>query len=216
MPQKVVISSSCSALNRRIHHAVECAAWAAVPAVSDAELSDTVAAVIESEQFCGVSRYTERGIPVIGIMYGVDDPMWHAPEIGELSGMVDRDDMDSEYSAALHAVLDGRSHISQEFAAHIISMLASRNTLTAMERVDLEQLSAREREVVVLAARGAGNLEISAALTIEVSTVKFHVSNILRKLGFRDRTELVARLGAGLASVAPGAPVGRTERVAVR
>lgn len=214
MPQKVVISTSCSALNRRIHHAVESAGWTPVPAVSVAELPDTVAAVIESEQLCGASRYTGRGIPVIGIMYGIDDPVWHAPEVGELSGMVDRDDMDSEYSAALHAVLDGRSHISQEFAAHVISTLASRNTLTAMERVDLEQLSAREREVVELAARGAGNTEISAALTIEVSTVKFHVSNILRKLGFRDRTELVARLGGR--GLAPVVPVGRTEKVAVR
>lgn len=207
MSQKVVVSTSCAALNRRIHHAVESAGWTAVPPAGTDELPGTAAAIVESDQLCAMARYTDHGIPVIGIMYGTDDPVWHAPEVGELSALVDRDDMDSEYVAVLHAVLDGRSHVSQGFAAHVISMIASHNTLTTMERADLERLSGREREVVELAARGAGNAEISAALVIEVSTVKFHVSNILRKLGFRDRTELVARLGAGrFVSVAPVGP----------
>ncbi|MEU3017137.1 MULTISPECIES: LuxR C-terminal-related transcriptional regulator [unclassified Nocardiopsis] len=200
MSFKVVVSTSCSALNRRIHYAAEAAGWTAVPAVTDDELSGTAAAVIESDQFGEAIRYTERGIPVIGIMYGTDDRMWNAPEIGELSGLVDRDDRESEYTAALRSALGGRSHVSQEFAAHIISMVASRNALATMDYTDLERLSAREGEVVELAARGADNAEIAATLTIEVSTVKFHISNILRKLEFRDRTELIARLGASLAS----------------
>ncbi|GAA1469639.1 LuxR C-terminal-related transcriptional regulator [Nocardiopsis exhalans] len=202
MSYKVMVSTSCSALNRRIHHATESAGWTAVPAVINGELSGIAAAVVESDQLYEATRYTDRGIPVIGIMYGTDDPMWHAPEIRELSGLVDRDDMDSEYTAALRSALGGRSHVSQEFAAHIISVIASRNALSTTDCTDLERLSAREREVVELAARGADNAEISATLKIEVSTVKFHISNILRKLEFRDRTELIVRLGVGLASVA--------------
>ncbi|MBE3002361.1 response regulator transcription factor [Nocardiopsis sp. HNM0947] len=214
MPQKIVVSTSCSALNRRIRHAVEAAGWAAAGPPGAGELPAADAVILESDQLCAATLHTHRGIPVIGVMYGTDDPVWQSPEIGELAGIVDRDDMDAEYTAALRTVLDGRSYISQGFAAHVLCTIASRNTLTTMERADLDRLSAREREVVELASRGAGNAEISATLMIEVSTVKFHVSNILRKLDFRDRTELVARLGG--AHLTPVAPPVRSERVPSR
>lgn len=54
---------------------------------------------------------------------------------------------------------------------------------------DLAQLTAREREILILLARGASNREISEALYITGGTVKNHLSNILGKLGVRDRTQ---------------------------
>ncbi len=54
---------------------------------------------------------------------------------------------------------------------------------------DLEQLTEREREILLLLARGASNREISEALYITGGTVKNHLSNILSKLGVRDRTQ---------------------------
>ncbi len=53
----------------------------------------------------------------------------------------------------------------------------------------VEQLTEREREILALLARGASNREISEALYIAGGTVKNHLSNILSKLGVRDRTQ---------------------------
>jgi DNA-binding NarL/FixJ family response regulator len=54
---------------------------------------------------------------------------------------------------------------------------------------DLVQLTEREREILALLARGASNREISETLYIAGGTVKNHLSNILGKLGVRDRTQ---------------------------
>ncbi|MCX2951120.1 helix-turn-helix transcriptional regulator [Lentzea sp. NEAU-D7] len=56
-------------------------------------------------------------------------------------------------------------------------------------------LTVRERETLRLVAEGRENAEIAAAMFITVSAVKYHVSNLLRKFGCRDRTQLVSRLG---------------------
>ena len=53
-------------------------------------------------------------------------------------------------------------------------------------------LSSREREVLALLAGGASNKEIALALTLSVSTVKFHVAAIMEKLGARSRVDAVA------------------------
>lgn len=54
---------------------------------------------------------------------------------------------------------------------------------------DMAQLTEREREILALLARGASNREISETLYIAGGTVKNHLSNILGKLGVRDRTQ---------------------------
>jgi ATP/maltotriose-dependent transcriptional regulator MalT len=54
---------------------------------------------------------------------------------------------------------------------------------------DVAQLTEREREILALLARGASNREISETLFIAGGTVKNHLSNILGKLGVRDRTQ---------------------------
>jgi DNA-binding NarL/FixJ family response regulator len=54
---------------------------------------------------------------------------------------------------------------------------------------DVAQLTEREREILALLARGASNREISETLYIAGGTVKNHLSNILSKLGVRDRTQ---------------------------
>ena len=57
-------------------------------------------------------------------------------------------------------------------------------------------LSERELGIVRLVARGATNPGIAGELFVSESTVKYHLRTAMRKLGARDRTELVYRAGA--------------------
>jgi ATP/maltotriose-dependent transcriptional regulator MalT len=50
-------------------------------------------------------------------------------------------------------------------------------------------LSEREREILILIANGASNREIASGLFLAEGTVKNHITNILGKLGVRDRTQ---------------------------
>jgi NarL family two-component system response regulator YdfI len=58
---------------------------------------------------------------------------------------------------------------------------------------DVEQLTAREREVLRLISEGLGNKEIAARLAISEHTAKFHISSILGKLSVASRTEAVSQ-----------------------
>ncbi len=78
----------------------------------------------------------------------------------------------------------------------------------------MEQLTARELQVLQLLARGLANKQIALQLGISEHTVKFHVSSIYARLGVSSRTEAV-RLGvtAGIGGALKERPGGTSGRV---
>jgi DNA-binding NarL/FixJ family response regulator len=92
---------------------------------------------------------------------------------------------------AIKAVAAGDSLLSPSVTRRVIDRMAALPAGEAVLDRRVEQLTAREREVLEELARGLSNAEIAAILVIEESTVKTHVKRVLMKLGLRDRVQAV-------------------------
>ncbi|NEE23625.1 response regulator transcription factor, partial [Streptomyces sp. SID7499] len=88
--------------------------------------------------------------------------------------------------AAVRAAADGRGVLSPAVASRLMTRV--RTPAGPAETA----LSAREREVLVLVARGTTNREIAAELFISEATVKTHLTHVFAKLGAKDRAAAVA------------------------
>jgi len=89
--------------------------------------------------------------------------------------------------AAIHTVHDGDALLAPASTRRLIEQFARRTATNAM----LDELTAQERDVLRLLARGLTNAEIAAELVVEPSTVKSHVAGVLAKLEVRDRVQAV-------------------------
>ena len=101
------------------------------------------------------------------------------------SGYVLKHQADSELIDAVHAVGRGEPFLTPEAQRALIKDVLGRGS----ERTD--DLTPREEEVVKLAAEAHTNREIGELLHLSEKTVENHRSNAMKKLGMRDRTELV-------------------------
>lgn len=91
---------------------------------------------------------------------------------------------------AIRATARGDSFLQPNIAAKLVAEFARmEETPTPQAQQLVEPLSGRELEILALVAEGASNKEIAARLFIAEGTVKNHVTNILSKLGVRDRTQ---------------------------
>jgi DNA-binding NarL/FixJ family response regulator len=93
---------------------------------------------------------------------------------------------------AIHTVADGGSLVQPAVTQRLLSGLEHmNNAFVSLERPD--PLTERETEILRLMAGGFSNKEIANSLRVAEGTVKNHVSNILSKLGVRDRTRAVLK-----------------------
>ena len=98
---------------------------------------------------------------------------------------------------ALRALPQGEAPLSRDLAAAMIEALHGQDAHSEVQ-ARLAVLSAREREVLELVARGARNADIAQSLSISEFTVKRHVQNIFGKLGVSSRSAAGAVYRAGL------------------
>ncbi|MFJ4652333.1 response regulator [Nocardia sp. NPDC088792] len=95
-----------------------------------------------------------------------------------------------ELVAAIRVAVRGDAVIDPSMTRRLASRLAV-GIAPPTEPPELEQLTAREREVLLLVADARSNSEIAAALGVGEETVKTHVSRVLSKLSVRDRIHAV-------------------------
>ncbi len=105
------------------------------------------------------------------------------------SGYLLKDSPPSHIAQAVRSVADDQVVLDSSIAGRVISGNHGQDTVAADELREL--LSDREFEVLELLAKGLSNKEIGRALWIGETTVKTHVSHILRKMGQADRTQAV-------------------------
>jgi DNA-binding NarL/FixJ family response regulator len=121
--------------------------------------------------------------------YDSDEDIYRGLRAGA-KGYLLKDAEPDELLVAIRTVHNGKKYIPPDIGAKLA------------ERMTNPQLSDRELEVVRLMVGGNSTQEISAALSIAESTVKFHVNNILSKLGVSDRTQaIVVALKRGIVSI---------------
>jgi DNA-binding NarL/FixJ family response regulator len=132
-----------------------------------------------------------------------DDYVYDALYAGA-SGFLLKDVRRDDLVHAVRVVAAGESLLAPTVTRRLISDLTARRPReTQPAGAGLAVLTVRERETLTLLGRGLSNAEIAAAMVVSEHTVKTHVSNVLSKLGLRDRVQaVITAYETGL--IAPG------------
>jgi DNA-binding NarL/FixJ family response regulator len=132
-----------------------------------------------------------RGTRVLVLTtFDLDEYVYAALRAGA-SGFLLKDAGPDELLRAIRVVGEGNALLEPSITKRLIAEFASRRDLRRTPE-ELDELTGREREILRLVAGGLSNEEIARRLVISPLTAKTHVSRILRKLGCRDRAQLVA------------------------
>jgi DNA-binding NarL/FixJ family response regulator len=127
-------------------------------------------------------RYPE--VEVVAVTSFVAEEKVHAVLEAGAAGYLLKDAEADEIAAAIRSAHRGEVHLDPAIARQLTASLRRGPT---EDPKDL--LTYREREILLLVARGQANKEIAAELVISERTARTHVSNILSKLGLTSRTQ---------------------------
>ena len=120
--------------------------------------------------------------------FDLDEYVYDALRAGA-SGFLLKDRPPEELVAAVRVIASGEALLAPSVTRRLIEEFAKR--APAVKPTELDELTEREREVLVLMAKGLSNAEIARVLFVAESTVKTHVGRVLHKLGLRDRAQAV-------------------------
>ena len=120
--------------------------------------------------------------------FGLDEYVYEALGAGA-SGFVLKDDPPEQLIAAVHTVAAGEALLSPAITKRVIKQFTRIHRPKPPK--ELDELTAREQDILRLIAGGLSNAEIGEQLYISETTVKTHVTHILQKLGLRDRVQAV-------------------------
>lgn len=107
------------------------------------------------------------------------------------SGFVLKDTPPDQLVTAVRTIAEGGALLAPSITQRLIAQFTGRLGVDRAMADRLDRLTEREREIVWAVASGASNAEIADTLFIGSATVKSHVSNVLTKLGLRDRAQIV-------------------------
>jgi DNA-binding NarL/FixJ family response regulator len=120
--------------------------------------------------------------------FDLDEYVYEALRAGA-SGFLLKDRPSEELVAAVRVVAAGDALLAPSVTRRLIEEFAKRSPV--ISDAALGELTDREREVLVLMARGLSNAEIARSLFVAETTVKTHVGRVLQKLRLRDRAQAV-------------------------
>lgn len=112
------------------------------------------------------------------------------------SGFLLKDTRPADLAAAIRTVASGEAVVSPRVTRRMLEMFASslpedREKTATSQDPRITSLTPREKEILLLMARGMSNAEIADHLVVSATTVKTHVGNVLTKLDVRDRVQAV-------------------------
>ena len=122
--------------------------------------------------------------------FDLDEYVYEALRAGA-SGFLLKDSPRHDLIAAVRAAAAGDALLAPSVTRRLIEAFSRRPPETAPSPSRLASLTARERDILLLLARGKTNAEVAAGLFVSEATVKTHVGHLLAKLGLRDRVQAV-------------------------
>ena len=151
------------------------------------------------------TRRITREVPETRVLvlttFGSDEFLFPALSAGA-SGFLLKDIRAEELLEAVAAVARGESRLDPAVTATVVGHFRDHDVRPA-GHPGVETLTQREREVLLLLARGMSNAEIAETLVVAPGTVKTHVATVLAKLGVRDRVQaVIAAYASGLVNAA--------------
>lgn len=122
--------------------------------------------------------------------FDLDDYVFEAIQAGA-SGFLLKDTPPDTLVEGVRIVARGDSLLSPSVTRRVVERFASGPMARVADTPELDELTGREREVLLCLAKGNSNQEIADTLFVSETTVKTHVSRVLTKLGVRDRVQAV-------------------------
>jgi DNA-binding NarL/FixJ family response regulator len=154
------------------------------PGLPDVVLMDLLMEPMDGIAATATIKACYPEVEVVAVTSFVEEEKVHAALEAGAAGYLLKDAEADEIAAAIRSAQRGEVHLDPAVARQLTASLRRGPT---EDPGDL--LTDREREVLLLVARGLANKEIAAELVISERTARTHVSNILSKLGLTSRTQ---------------------------